>query len=261
MYLSSTRMLSRFAAATIVASAAIVGTSAGASASDAFDLAGTSVQPSFEPSYLGFGPRRDRFVGGSLKDEPIFAPKRFNGCYIGVNAGGGFDDTEVITQFNDVLVADIDNEGFVGGLHIGCNNQYESDFLLGLEGDLTFGEDEDVQGSIRIRWGIVDDNVLYYATLGVSVSDTEYTILAPGFFDEIDDTQFGVVAGAGIELKVSDNLSLGLEGLYYNYGTEDHFDPATGHVSVEQDVGVVRGRLTFHFGSDAPAPSPISDFR
>src|ERR1044072_7461042 len=98
-------------------------------------------------------------VGADLpvkaRPMPAMAPVlNWTGCYIGVNAGGGWARsrntwtgiTEAGTAFAagaaTVLPAaanaDISNSGFVGGGQIGCNYQVGGNFLLGVEGDLQY---------------------------------------------------------------------------------------------------------------------------
>ena len=67
----------------------------------------------------------------------------------------------------------------------------------------------------------------------------------------VGNTDTGFVGGGGIEYKVGENLSLGVEGLYYNFGS----DPQTLVAGADEpfvlkddlDFSVVRGRLTYHF--------------
>lgn len=65
-----------------------------------------------------------------------------------------------------------------------------------------------------------------------------------------DDNKTGFVIGTGIEVKVAEHVSLGMEGLYYHFENEqvalfsgdDHVDD----VDLDNDFAVVRARLSFH---------------
>ncbi len=56
----------------------------------------------------------------------------------------------------------------------------------------------------------------------------------------------------GIEYKVAPQLSLGVEGLFYDFGSDDAHLVAGDEPFVlkqDQDFTVVRARLTYHFNS------------
>lgn len=136
-------------------------------------------------------------------EVPIKHSQSWAGWYFGANLGG---------------IVDGDNDGdATGGVHLGHNWQFGT-FVLGGEGDIDFADDPDTYGTIRGRAGFVlGDRWLAYGTLGLA----------------IDDDDEGLVAGGGIEYKVANNTSIGVEAL--NYDLDDNFT-------------VVRGRLTWHFG-------------
>lgn len=135
-------------------------------------------------------------------EVPLRTPQSWAGWYLGGNLGG--------------IVAG-DNDGdLTGGGHLGYNWQ-EGSFVFGGEGDLSFADNPDTYGSIRARAGIGGGAWLLYGTAGVA----------------IDDDDEGLVAGGGLEYKVADDTSIGVEAL--NYDLDDNFT-------------VLRGRLTWHFG-------------
>lgn len=72
------------------------------------------------------------------------------------------------------------------------------------------------------------------------------------FFDN-DDSIEGWVAGLGVERKLRQNVSVGLEGLSYNLDNEDDIfyngDNDYFHTD-DENFWVVRTRLTYHFGDD-----------
>lgn len=135
--------------------------------------------------------------------EPVQIPQSWAGWYLGANLGG---------------IIDGDNDGDItGGAHLGHNWQF-GNFVFGGEGDLEFAEDPEIYGSIRARAGLaLSPRWLVYGTAGIAI-------------DEHDE---GLVAGGGLEYKVADQTSIGVEAL--NYDLDDNFT-------------VLRGRLTWHFG-------------
>ena len=169
--------------------------------------------------------------GGSYKDAPgEYMPAiTWTGLYFGINAGAAFTDED--TSDNDETV-------FVGGVHLGYNWQKHGPWVFGIEGDVDFADDVDYVATIRGRLGFAAGNTLFYGTAGAAFLGAE-----DSFGD--DDTLEGWVAGLGLEHKFTQNVSAGLEGLYYNYGEID------GAGSDEDlDTWTVRARLTYHLGGD-----------
>jgi opacity protein-like surface antigen len=185
-----------------------------------------------------------------------------------------------------------DDDGFVGGLHLGYNWQSGS-LVLGVEGDASMnGGMDEYLATLRGRIGLARGNTLFYATGGIAFRDGNGSAGALGLAtgggaggaggandDTVDDpseipTQLnprggfggtggaggtasvtgsggssdggdtGFVVGGGVEMKLSSNVSVGAEGLWYSFD-----DDAGG----DSDVTVVRARLTFHLQRDDDA--------
>jgi outer membrane immunogenic protein len=191
--------------------------------------------------------------GGGLKDEPYaYAPITWTGFYVGANVGATFgDELDIDTEFEGKGSVDIDN-ALMAGIHIGYNWQTPSNWVYGIEADLGILndgiEDEDVTdylATIRGRLGYAFGNSLIYGTAGVAFI---------GYGDDLqdagsDDTAVGFVVGGGVEHKLSNNFSLGVEGLYYNVSSdgENNFD---GNFDIDRDFWAVRARATYHFNAD-----------
>jgi outer membrane immunogenic protein len=194
----------------------------------------------------------DVYQSGGLKDEPYaYAPITWAGFYVGANVGATFgDELDVDTEFESFTL-DIDN-ALMAGIHIGYNWQTPSNWVYGIEADLGIVndeiEDEDVTdylATIRGRLGYAFGNSLIYGTAGVAFV---------GYGDDLqdagsDDTAVGFVVGGGVEHKLSNNFSLGVEGLYYNVSSdgENIFD---GNFDIDRDFWAVRARATYHFNAD-----------
>jgi outer membrane immunogenic protein len=161
--------------------------------------------------------------GGSVKDGPVdYMPAiTWTGFYFGANLGASFNDSETD-----------DDTAFLGGVHAGYNWQRHGNVVLGVEGDVDFADDIDYLASLRGRLGFAAGPTLFYATAGVAFLGVD-----DAFGD--DDTLTGWVAGLGLEHKVRENVSVGLEGLYYDFDEDDNFGQ-------DADFWAVRARLTFH---------------
>jgi len=75
------------------------------------------------------------------------------------------------------------------------------------------------------------------------------------------DTISGFVIGTGTDVKLSESISLGMEGLWYFFDDEGNgeiINPSTGEpigsLNDDTDFAVARARLTYHFGSEPLAP-------
>jgi outer membrane immunogenic protein len=163
---------------------------------------------------------------GGLKDAgPVdYAPPiTWTGFYIGANLGAVWDDSDDIEIFDDAAL--------IAGAHLGYNWQGPRNFIIGLEGDVGFLDDVEYLATIRGRLGYAFGPTLVYGTGGAAFIGFD-----DDFFDE--DSETGWVAGLGIEHKLRENVSFGVEGLYYDF--EDDFDDAS--------FWAARARLTYHFG-------------
>lgn len=167
--------------------------------------------------------------GGYKDPSPVvdYAPPiMWSGFYIGANVGAAWDDSE------DVEI--VDDAAFLAGGHLGYNWQTPSNIVLGIEGDLGYLDDAEYLGTVRGRLGYAFGPTLAYATGGAAFI---------GIDDELGEDVFndtGWVAGLGLERKLSDNVSFGVEGLYYSFEGEDNLDDANFYTA--------RARLTYHLG-------------
>lgn len=187
--------------------------------------------------------------GPSIKDSgPVdYAPAiTWTGFYLGAHAGSTFnDELSIDTPIGSADLGEFD-EQFVGGIHVGYNWQTSRNLVLGIEGNITFPADSDefaadYFASVRGRIGYALDKTLVYGTAGVAfLSWTD---------DTLDDTTVGYVVGAGIDHKVRDNVSIGLEGLYYSFE-----DELVSGVDLERDFFTVQARVTYHFNDRTGDP-------
>jgi len=185
----------------------------------------------------------------------------WTGFYIGVHVGSTVDDT-VTNDFSDPYFDysyggeyERDNS-WLAGVHLGYNWQTSRNVVLGIEGDVSFpfnDDDDDEFGadylaSIRARLGYAFGHTLVYVTGGVAFAGVEDNSYGD------DDTVTGWVAGLGMDHKLRDNLSIGLEGLYYSFDEEYDLGYDYGSVEAERDFWVIRARLTYHMGGRHAEP-------
>lgn len=199
---------------------------------------------------------------------PVFT---WTGFYAGVHAGGAWQDlraqrrgfTDPDGDFDDDDNGDLGNfapatlgsknrSSFMGGGHIGYNQQFGA-FVLGGELDmswmggrqrttfagaatptliapatvptvLTTRSGLDWLGTARLRAGVGFDRVLVYATGGVAFGNPDNRVTFSGagttWTGRDDTVRAGWVAGGGVEFAWTDNLTVRAEYLYYDLGRQ-----------------------------------------
>jgi opacity protein-like surface antigen len=189
----------------------------------------------------------------------------------GGGGGGGGGGGSAVARLDDDL-------SLIGGINLGYNVQRGS-WVYGLEGDISFESEEKYSylASIRGRLGYASGAYLFYATAGVAFArmESHSAIFADdgddglpggdgpggagglggaggiaGAVGEREDV-VGYVIGAGVDARLTDRISVGFEGLYYSFDTDDGGAiPAEARLSFadndEDDVFVLRGRLSYH---------------
>lgn len=193
------------------------------------------------------------------------------GSFIGAGGGGGGGGGAAVVTLEDAA-------GVLGGAHIGYNWQMGST-VIGVEADGAFVDDSlgDYLASARLRLGYAFDQFLVYGTAGVAFtrdSRSSLAVTAGGdggdapFFgvpgaggtqgtiieDEEESSNVGFVVGAGMEVKLSETVSFGMEGLYYGFGGDDSVIEDNFFSEGESDIFVARGRITYHLNDPAPEP-------
>ncbi|WP_114185749.1 outer membrane protein [Microvirga aerophila] len=223
---------------------------------------------------------------------PVFT---WTGFYVGANAGYGWQNSEDNAIFvpagtfgpgtagGTITYADDSGEGFVGGGQIGYNYQMGS-FVFGVEADLQWADlggsggtafvpagfpasfvpagtagGIDWFGTVRARAGVAFGQALVYATGGFAYGGADDNNDRFGLVND-DDVRTGWTLGGGVEYAFTNNLTLGLEGLWVNLDGDNNetFIGTTGagatpvFVPGEDDDNeffVARAKLNFKFGS------------
>jgi outer membrane immunogenic protein len=189
-----------------------------------------------------------------LKAPPMAPPFSWNGCYVGLNAGGA--SVNVGQQITIPGVISIDNGGrqgsFIGGGQVGCNWQFDPQWVVGIEGDVDYlnasrtgafrfrfaGEDTTGAQSSRLRWlstvraklGYAWGRTLLYGTGGLAVGNVDSSLAAVSrnanngvftaqFAGSLSETRVGWTAGVGLEHAFTDRVSAKLEYLHFDLGS------------------------------------------
>jgi opacity protein-like surface antigen len=191
---------------------------------------------------------------------------------------------------------DDDDVSPFGGGHVGCNWE-SANFVYGIESDIGFGDDIDYLATIRGRLGAAWDRSMIYVTGGVAFAQFDKSFRfrhkhkeddwssdsyrGPGphgdytvnrYFDNEND-ETGWVLGLGWEYLIKQNMSFGLEGLYYSFDDDSgkhkfvdgiydcegcdgkgYYHKYKFDRDTDQDLFVIRARLSYHLRR---APEPL----
>jgi len=199
---------------------------------------------------------------------PVFAPVVFSwtGCYIGVEGGGNWGQSQQTARTGPAVGAPITNNfnlsgGIVGGT-VGCNYQV-SNVVLGIENDYSWTNKQGTAQNIapftpgfasstREKWidtlrgraGFAFDRVMIYGTAGAAFAGTDVSVSNPAFGAVTNaQTRTGWVAGVGGEwAALVDSwgaVTFKLEYLHADFGNKQYFTaPAAlgGATVVARDV-------------------------
>ena len=181
----------------------------------------------------------------------------WTGAYAGFHGGATWGDVDINN------LGSFDTSAATGGGHAGFNMGFGS-FIAGIEGDLNYDGsqtsfttagggrgnlDVDWNASLRGRIGVPVGPALLYATAGFAWTErTLASTSATGAATSTSHTFNGVVYGIGAESYVLPNLSVRLEALRYDYGSDALSFSGAAAATQEIDPGdtVVRAGVTFH---------------
>jgi outer membrane immunogenic protein len=228
-----------------------------------------------------------------LKTGTPFAERfSWTSCYLGGHLGGGLgrnNITDPVQLVQDsflgagattgVTTVSPNPTGVVIGAQIGCDYQFASSFVVGIEGAasgttmkntrsvaLPLGAPDtalvkastDFLASVTARVGYAFDNVLLYAKGGAALAGDRFDItgtftLPPptGFNFTGLDNRFGWTVGGGVDWAFSQHWSANLEYDYYDFGHSgvlmtDQVNAFAGVVNFRQTVQVVKAGVNFH---------------
>jgi len=235
----------------------------------------------------------------ATKAAPFAARFSWSGCYAGAHAGGAWATntlTDPVQLVQDNVApgfpgfttagpfgTGVSQSGAVIGGQIGCDYQFASNLVIGIEGaasgatlkgSQTVGLRDSLPDTALVsvqtdfipavtgRIGYAFDHWLFYGKGGVAQSSTQYA--ANGFFTaagaQVPGAAFafvgrsltiGYTAGAGVEWAFTDDWSARLEYDYYGFGSKtvtlvDNIGGGSGPMSVKQSIQTLKLGVNFH---------------
>jgi opacity protein-like surface antigen len=154
-------------------------------------------------------------------------------------------ESTVNCHFDEIskrLPVDTDSNGLIGGGQVGYNFQFHR-LVMGIEGDISLtdwdGGSRDINwfGTMRGRLGYAWERVMPYVTGGLAIAGVDFNT---PFVGSSSETMTGWTLGGGVEVAVSDNVSVRGEYL--------HFDLS------DIDGDIVRAGINFRFWRPQPQP-------
>jgi outer membrane immunogenic protein len=229
-----------------------------------------------------------------MKSQVPYVEPRFSwtSCYVGGHAGGGrgskaMTDPVFLVEENliapgtttGVTTVNTSPTGAVIGGEIGCDYQFSSNVVVGIEGTASGSTmrgsqivslhdsppdtalvqaNNDFLASVTGRIGYAFDTVLLYGRGGLALAGDKYNVSGgsvagngtPFNFQGLDN-RVGYVFGGGVDWAFSRHWSMNVEYDYYQFGhgnilTTDGISGLTGVVDVKQTVQVVKVGFNFH---------------
>ena len=173
---------------------------------------------------------------------------QWTGFYAGGNLGYGSGhsrDEGNSTSWGDSI------DGVVGGIQVGHNWQFDNNIVLGVAANMYLSDmgvafknsdhdkydaydgsiDIKQNGSVDLLMGYAFDRVLPYVKVGVTVAKEDFTMgchkgnvtktngCGNEFNTNASNISAGMNVGAGIQYRVTQNLSAGIEYTYVDLGT------------------------------------------
>ncbi|SJZ80491.1 outer membrane protein [Consotaella salsifontis] len=186
----------------------------------------------------------------------------WTGFYVGGQLGGAFG--------GDMFDNSGDDASLIGGAHVGYDYQMDN-FVFGgvidISGldassrqtfDIDVNGDDVTDGSVssktdinflataRLKAGFAWDRAMIYGTGGLAYANVDTSVgnslYDAGYRVRGDDDDFGYVVGGGVDFLATKNISVGVEYLYTNLGSNDFDVDAPG---VDADFSTSKD-LDFH---------------
>lgn len=170
------------------------------------------------------------------KAPPPAAPVwSWTGLYIGGHLGGSWADE---TAFYPALGVghNVDPSGFLGGGQIGYNWQFHPNWVLGVEGDLSWTNADGTvatgivtttanhnwYGTLAGRLGYTAGPWMVYGKGGGAWMDADYLTNVGGAVTSISDTRGGWMVGVGLEWMFAPQWSAKIEYNYLDFGSTSY---------------------------------------
>ncbi|WP_224405137.1 outer membrane protein [Afifella sp. IM 167] len=201
---------------------------------------------------------------------PVSAPGyNWTGGYVGLQGGYGWSNVDSAYSYVTTPAAgslDFDADGWILGLGAGYDYQWNW-AVVGIHGDVSWldvdgngsngvvtnGQEADWMATMTARVGAGMDRFMPYLLGGVAYVDYQNTNSYPagGLAAKDDDGDFGWTLGGGLEVAVTDNVSI--SGEYRHYWLDDkritYGDGSTATFDSDMDTFTVG--VNWRFGGPA----------
>jgi outer membrane immunogenic protein len=190
----------------------------------------------------------------------------WDGAFVGVFGGYGWGDADHIPggggDGNDIGLS-----GWLLGVDAGFNFTVGSGLVLGVVGDIAWADiggltdditvpgpgaydeithDIDWMGSLRGRVGFDGGSFMPYVTGGLAVAHGVRETFGPDD-GPFENTHIGWTVGAGVEVMVTEDVSLDLLYRYSDYGAEVYNDGGATVPEVALTTHTIQAGLRWHF--------------
>lgn len=192
--------------------------------------------------------------------QAIYSGDGTSTAWTGFFAGGFVGAGGRVTNVGLGGFADVDGlggEGLLGGAMVGYNYQVNSDFVVGIQGDIAWtGMDTELNpgllpisgsfgtdyiASISARAGvIVNPDTMLYALGGFSFAKSNFKLAVPivGAVS-LNEDYTGAHVGAGLETRVTDNLTARVEYRYTAFDGENYGNAGLARTSPSAHTATV----------------------
>jgi outer membrane immunogenic protein len=204
------------------------------------------------------------------------APAAYNwtGLYFGAHCGGGWGNTTTTGNAgafdrNRATAYELDPSGLMCGGQVGFNVQ-SGGWFWGIEGDFGYlGAKKSATaptdfvevaygayGTATGRAGVALDRALLYVKGGVAFAKIRNTatdingggVVDTSDFSELNKTQFGWTAGAGVEYALSPSWSVKVEYLYMDFGKDSSSNQDGDTFSHRNSIHTAKAGFNWRFG-------------
>lgn len=225
---------------------------------------------------LGVGATQPISAADLPTKAPVYRTPAFSwtGCYVGGHVGGvsGDKDWTIRTDGANIPAGEHTAIGWMGGIQAGCNFEFASRFVFGIQGDhswadakgshvdlldVTFTDHTRIKSlaSVTGRIGYDWNRFLGYVKGGAAWVRDEHSGTATftgELLDSAKATRSGWTVGVGGEYAFTESISAFVEYNYYDLGTRRlQFATPTGEASdlidIRQTASVVKGGVNFRF--------------
>jgi outer membrane immunogenic protein len=212
-------------------------------------------------------------------DRPVSMPAKappapvvvytWTGCYIGGNVGAAWEHTDVRDEIAGYPIASLSATSVIGGGQVGCDYQFASNWVIGVQGMLdATGLKADTTsvplGPLtlhgKIPWVATvtgrigyapNPRLLIYAKGGGAWTHTDSSLFVTGVgtvIDSVGFSQSGWTAGGGAEWMLARNWSMFAEYNYLGFTDKTVYFPNTTNIgTVRQHVQAALIGFNFRF--------------